>query len=311
MQYVTVDGLPPVSTVGLGTMRVCDPPVARALIRRALELGITHFDPAEAYGWGRSERLLGEALDAGEASVVVVTTKYAPRLPLPAVIGRRARTSRSRLGVPEIPLYLLHMPTPLVPRRVIMRGFRQARDAGVIGSAGVSNHSLRQWQAAEAALGQPIAAHEILLNLPPRAPLDDLVPWAARQRRLVIAASPLGSGMLTGRYDSGHPPAGLPPLRRLGRRPARLPPPAANLRRLNVLLEQLRAIAARHGATPAAIALVWAIGPGPVVVIPGASSIGQLEANVAAADIVLREDEQQALAAAASEVRRGRVELSK
>ena len=74
-----------------------------------------------------------------------------------------------------------------------------------------------------------------------------------------------------------------------------------------MLLKQLRAIAARQGATPAAIALAWTIGPGPVVVVPGASSIGQLEANVAAADIVLREDEQQALAAAASEVRQDRV----
>ena len=77
-----------------------------------------------------------------------------------------------------------------------------------------------------------------------------------------------------------------------------------------MLLEQLRAIAARHGSTPAAIALAWAIGPGPVVVIPGASSIGQLEANVAAAGIVLREDERQALAAAAREVREGRAEIS-
>jgi aryl-alcohol dehydrogenase-like predicted oxidoreductase len=93
-------------------------------------------------------------------------------------------------------------------------------------------------------------------------------------------------------------------------RHAALPPTPVNLRRLNVLLEQLRAIAARHGSTPAAIALAWAIGPGPVVVIPGASSIGQLEANVAAADIILREDEPQALAAAASEVRKGRVRVS-
>jgi len=70
---------------------------------------------------------------------------------------------------------------------------------------------------------------------------------------------------------------------------------------------QLCAIAARHDATPAAIALAWTIAAGPVVVIPGASSIGQLEANVAAADIVLRGDEQQSLAAAASEVREGSV----
>jgi aryl-alcohol dehydrogenase-like predicted oxidoreductase len=301
-----VDGLPPVSKVGLGTMRFgergFDPAVARAIIRRALELGITHFDTAEAYGWGRSERLLGEALDAGQTPNVVVTSKYAPLLPLPAVISRRARRSRSRLGLPQIPLYLLHAPNPLVPRRVIMRGFRQARDAGVIGSAGVSNHSLRQWQAAEAALGQPIAANEILLNLLHRGPLGDLVPWAAQHHRLIICASPLGSGMLTGRYDSGHPPAGLPPLRRLGVRHAALPPTPANLRRLDPLLGQLRETAARHGATPAAIALAWAIRPEPVVVIPGASSISQLEANAAAADIALSDDEQRALTAAAGEV---------
>jgi len=77
-----------------------------------------------------------------------------------------------------------------------------------------------------------------------------------------------------------------------------------------VLLKQLRAIAARQGATPAAIALAWTIGPGPVVVIPGASNVGQLEGNVAAADIVLREDEQQALTAAATEVRQGPVGIS-
>src|ERR1700684_3238112 len=90
-------------------------------------------------------------------------------------------------------------------------------------------------------------------------------------------------------------------------RHAVLPATPANLPRLNVLLEQFRAIAARHGATPAAIALAWTIGPGPVVVVPGASSIGQLDAHVAAPDIALREDEQQALTAAATEVRQGPV----
>ena len=102
-----------------------------------------------------------------------------PLLPLPTVIERHARVSRSRLALPQIPLYLLHMPNPLLPRRVIMRGFGRAQEAGVIGAAGVSNHSLSQWQAAEAALGHPVAANEILLNLLHRGPLDDLVPWAA------------------------------------------------------------------------------------------------------------------------------------
>jgi aryl-alcohol dehydrogenase-like predicted oxidoreductase len=204
MEYVTVGGLPPVSKVGLGTMRfgekAFDPDLARALVRRAVELGINCFDTAEVYGWGRGERLLGQALAAEGVTDAVVTSKYSPLLPLPVVTERHARASRARLALPRIPLYLLHMPNPLVPGRVIMRGFGRALDAGVIGAAGVSNHSLPQWQAAEAALGHPVAANEILLNLLHRGPLDDLVPWAARHGRLVITASPLGQGVLTGRY---------------------------------------------------------------------------------------------------------------
>ena len=306
MQYVTVDGLPPVSKIGLGTMRFgekeFDPHLARALVRRALELGINCFDTAEVYGWGRGERLLGQALTAEGATDAVVTSKYSPLLPLPAVIERHARASRTRLSVKQIPLYLLHLPNPLFPRRLIMRGFGRAQETGVIGAAGVSNHSLSQWQAAEAALGHSVAANQVLLNLLHRGPLDDLVPWAARHRRLIITASPLGQGMLTGRYDQDHPPSGLPWPRRIALRHSALPPTATNLRRLAPLLDQLRAIAERHGAAPAAVALAWAISHDPVVAIPGASAISQLEANATAADINLTMDEQRALAAAASEV---------
>jgi aryl-alcohol dehydrogenase-like predicted oxidoreductase len=308
MEYVTVDGLPPVSKVGLGTMRfgekTFDPQLARALVRRALELGINHFDTAESYGRGRSERLLGEALTAEGVTDAIVTSKYGPLMPVPAVIERHARASRSRLDLKQIPLYLLHMPNPLVPRRVIMRGFGRAQEAGVIGLAGVSNHSLAQWQAVEAALGHPVAANEVLLNLLHRRPLDSLVPWASRNGRLIITASPLGQGMLTGRYDQNHRPAGLAWSRRLALRYSSVPPTETNLRRLAPLLEELRATAARHGATPAAVALAWAISHDPVVVIPGASSISQLEANAAAADITLTPDEQQALTATASQVLR-------
>jgi aryl-alcohol dehydrogenase-like predicted oxidoreductase len=308
MEYLTVDGLPPVSKVGLGTMRfgekTFDPDLARTLVRRALELGINHFDTAEAYGWGRGERLLGEALAAEGVTDAVVTSKYGPLLPLPAVIERHARASRTRLALARIPLYLLHMPNPLFPQRVIMRGFGRAEEAGIIGAAGVSNHSLSQWQAAEAALGRPVTANQVLLNLLHRGSLDDLVPWAARHRRLVVTASPLAQGVLAGRYDHDHPPVGLPWPRRLALRHSALPPTQANLRRLAPLLEQLRAIAARHDVTPAAVALAWAISHDPVVVIPGASSIGQLEANAAAADITLTPDERQDLTASASQVGR-------
>ena len=278
-----------------------DPALARALVRRAAELGINCFDTAEVYDFGRGERLLGQALAAEGVTSAVVTSKSGSLLPLPASTERHARPSPTRLGLPQIPLYLLHTPNPLVPGRLIMRGFGRALDADVIGAAGVSNHSLSQWQAAEAALGHPVTANQVLLNLLHRKPLDDLVPWAARHSPIVIAHSPRGRGMLTGRYDHEHPPAGLPWTQRLALRHSALPPTQANLRRLAPLLEELRTTAARHDATPAAIALAWAISHDPVVVIPGASTISQLEANAAAADITLTQDEQQALTAAASQ----------
>jgi aryl-alcohol dehydrogenase-like predicted oxidoreductase len=302
MRYATADGLPPVSKIGLGTIRFgeqsFDPALARALVRRAADLGINCFDTAEVYGFGRGERLLGQALAAEDVTSAVVISKSGSLLPLPASTQRHARASRTRLSLPQIPLYLLHTPNPLVPGRLIMRGFSRAINAGVIGAAGVSNHSLSQWQAAEAALGRPVTANEVLLNLLHRKPLDDLVPWAARHRRIVIAHSPLGRGMLTGRYDHEHPPVGLPWTQRLALRHSALPPTPDGLRRLAPLLEQLRATADRHGATPAAIALAWAISHDPVIAIPGASTISQLEANAAAADITLTPHEQQALAAA-------------
>jgi aryl-alcohol dehydrogenase-like predicted oxidoreductase len=306
MQYVTTPGLPPVSKIGLGTMRFGErtfsPDLARQLVRRALELGVTHFDTAEAYGFGRSERLLGEAL-GDDGTRVVVTSKLSPLLPLPPVTERHARASLGRLGLPAIPLYLLHAPSPLFPRRMVMSGFGRATRAGVIGAAGVSNHSLRQWQAADAALGQPVAANEVMLNLLHRRALADVVPWAVAQGRLVIAASPLGQGMLTGRYSAASPPAGLPMTRRLALRFSALPPTPANLRRLEPLLSQLRELAARHGVTPAGVALAWVICHEPVVVIPGASTIAQLEANAAAADVTLSAAERQALTEAAAQVR--------
>jgi aryl-alcohol dehydrogenase-like predicted oxidoreductase len=79
-----------------------------------------------------------------------------------------------------------------------------------------------------------------------------------------------------------------------------LRPTLANFRRLAPLLSELRAVAARHGVTPAGIALAWAISHAPVVVIPGASSIAQLEQNAAAADITLSAQEQRGLTEAAA-----------
>src|SRR4051812_5114050 len=300
MEYLDVDGLGPVSRIGLGTWQFGSREwgygdayadrAARDIVRRARELGVTLFDTAEIYGFGRSERILGEAL-GHERADVVVASKIFPVAPFPPVTRNRWAGSARRLGGSRIPLYQVHQPNPLVPDSVIMPGLRVLLDEGRIGAAGVSNYSLHRWQAADTALGRPVVSNQVQFSLAHAAPLDDLVPFAERENRVVIAFSPLAQGLLGGRYSVDHRPGGVRAVNPLFG--------TENLQRVGPLLDLLRHVADAHQARPAQIALAWLIGLPRVVVIPGASSVEQLEHNAAAADISLRDEEQAALTAAA------------
>ena len=175
-----------------------------------------------------------------------------------------------------------------------MPAFGKLLDEGVIGHAGVSNYSLARWQAAEAALGRPVLSNQVPFNLVDRRPEREVLPWAQAHDRLVIAYSPLAQGLLSGRYDAGNRPAGAVRMNS----PAFLP---ENLRRAGPLIEAIRKVAAGHGATPSQVALAWLIRKPNVVVIPGASSVAQVEANAAAADLELTDEEDAALVAASDD----------
>lgn len=300
MVYLDVDGLGPVSRIGLGTWQFGSREwgygdsyadgAAADIVRRARELGITLFDTAEVYGFGRSERILGQALGDGRDQAVVAS-KVFPVVPLPAVVRQRWAGSARRLGLTRIPLYQVHQPNPVVPDSVIMRGFQRLLAEGGIGAAGVSNYSLERWRAADAALGAPVVSNQVQFSLAHSGPLDDQVPFAERENRLVIAYSPLAQGLLGGRYTVDHRPGGVRAVNPLFG--------TENLRRVAPLLDLLREVADAHDAQPAQVALAWLIGLPRVVVIPGASSVAQLESNAAAAAIALHPDEQAALTAAA------------
>jgi aryl-alcohol dehydrogenase-like predicted oxidoreductase len=131
----------------------------------------------------------------------------------------------------------------------------------------------------------------VQFSLATPAALDDLVPFAEREDRVVIAYSPLAQGLLGGRYDADHRPGGVRATNPLFG--------TENLRRVQPLLDVLREVAAAHDAKPAQIALAWLLGLPRVVVIPGASGVEQMEFNAAAADLRLADDEQAALTAAA------------
>jgi aryl-alcohol dehydrogenase-like predicted oxidoreductase len=300
MKYLEVDGVGRVSRIGLGTWQFGSSEwgygdeyaegAARDIVQRALAMGVTLFDTAEVYGLGRSERILGEAL-GDERANVAVASKVFPVAPFPPVIQQRERASARRLQLDRIPLYQVHQPNPVVPDSVIMPGMRSLLDSDAIGAAGVSNDSLERWKKADAALGRPVISNQVSFSLAHAGPLDDIVPFAERENRLVIAYSPLAQGLLGGKYGLDNRPGGVRSMNRLFG--------TENLRRIEPLLQTLRDVATDVGAKPAQVALAWLISLPGVMAIPGASSVEQLEFNVAAADIDLPADSRDALTAAA------------
>jgi aryl-alcohol dehydrogenase-like predicted oxidoreductase len=306
MRYLDIDTTPRISKIGLGTWQFGAKEwgygedyarqQARDIVRRAVDLGVTLFDTAEIYGFGRSERILGEALRERRETPVFLATKLFPVLPLAPIVEQRAVASASRLGARLLDLYQVHWPNPLVSDGAIMRGMSTLQRVGLVGEVGVSNYPLARWQAAERALGGRVLSNQVRYSLADRAPEKDLLPFAAEAGRVVIAYSPLAQGLLSGRYDRVNRPAN----RVRAGNPLFLP---ENLDRASELIGVLREVADAHGAAPAQIALAWVIRHPAVTAIPGASSVEQLESNVAAAEIELSDDEYAALSAASNRFR--------
>jgi aryl-alcohol dehydrogenase-like predicted oxidoreductase len=301
MRYVDVGGLR-LSVIGLGTWQFGSrewgygagyaQDVAPAIVERAVELGVTLIDTAEMYGFGRSERIVGQAI-TGRRDDLVVATKLVPLLPLPAVVDWQVRGSLRRLGVEALDLYQVHVPNPFVSPGATMAPLRRLLADGLVRHVGVSNHALARWRAGERALRQPILTNQVRFSLAAPLPHWELVPYARDTGRIVIAYSPLGQGLLGGTHRPGD--AGPADVRR---RSALFRPRA--LQRAQPLLGALREVAAAHAATSAQVALAWLIGHDHVVAIPGARTVAQLEENVAAADLELTPEEQERLTAEAA-----------
>jgi aryl-alcohol dehydrogenase-like predicted oxidoreductase len=325
MRYLDISTGKRVSKIGLGTHQFGSlewgygeryaVKEARSIVHRALELGITLFDTAEIYGYqahrvarraliegvalanvaripgfGRSEEILGQAL-YGQRDAAFLATKLYPSMPAGTVAEQRAVASANRLGTSQLDLYQVHQPAYLPPGGTVMDGIRALQKTGLIDEVGVSNASLARWRAAEQALGSRVLSNQVGYSLVNRGPEYDLLPFAAADHRLVIAYRPLELGLLAGHYHRGSRPVNLV------RATAPLFMPE-NLERISGLIGVLREVADAHAATPAQVALAWVIRHPVVAAIPGASSVEQLEANAAAAELDLADDEYRALQAA-------------
>ena len=226
------------------------------LMDAAWELGITHFDTADAYGGGRSETAIGAWIRSRGAAPQLTTKTYNPMRAgadsglRPERIARQLRSSLERLGVDRVDLYLAHEFDPDVPLPESIGALEAARGAGLIGAYGVSNFDAAQLAAAIDA-GAPDAIQNCY-SLLTRQDRREVLPLCAERELAYQAFSPLAGGWLTGKYRPGEAfPAGS----RMTQRPE--PYREFLTDRTFAVLGGLEAIAAGRGTSMAGLALAW------------------------------------------------------
>jgi len=259
------------------------PAPVREIVAAALEEGVDFFDTAEVYGWGKSERLLGEALRSlGARSQVVVATKVAGFRGFRWQILKAAEASARRLGgAPDLLQY--HWPPPLCSSVCrVARAMEEAVLRGLAGAWGVSNFDGSMLvRAAECARRLEPVSDQIQYSLAYRAGENDVFPTARRLGATIIAWSPLAKGALAGLREPKVPAQKRDPVFRAAARD-------------EGLQEALAMVAARHGASKAQVALAWAVSKG-AVPIPGSRRPERIREYAAAGRIRLEEDDVRLL----------------
>ncbi len=229
---------------------------ALKLMDAAWELGITHFDTADAYGGGRSELAIGRWIASRGVHPRLTTKTYNPMQTgadsglKPERIARQLHESLERLGVEHVDLYLAHDFDPDVPLSESFGAFAAAEAEGLISAYGVSNFDAAQLAAALAA-GAPQAIQNCY-SLLARQDEKELLPLCAERNVAYLAFSPLAGGWLTGKYRRGEP---FPPGSRMTQRPESYQDFLAD--QIFDAIDRIEAIAARRGTSMAGLALAW------------------------------------------------------
>src|SRR5690606_31432803 len=182
-------------------------PAARALVHAALDAGITHFDTADSYGGGRSEEMLGRALGARRAELVVAT-KVGNRTGGTAENVRRSiEASLRRLGTDYVDLYYLHKPDPETPIAETLGALDRLVQEGKVREIACSNLSVEGLREAEAAAeGARFVALQNEYSLLHRAPEEGTLAACRALGLAFVPFFPLKSGLLTGKYRKGDAP---------------------------------------------------------------------------------------------------------
>ena len=265
-----------------------------ALLRRAVDRGITFFDTAEAYGPFRNEELVGEALTPVREQVVVATkfgfdiaadgTRGAGTNSRPEHIREVAEASVRRLKTDVIDLFYQHRVDPAVPIEEVAGAVKQLIEAGKVRHFGLSEASANTIRWAHAV--QPVTAVQSEYSLWWREPEQDVLPTCEELGIGFVPFSPLGAGFLTGKIDENTKFEGSD-FRNF------VPRFSPEARKANLaFVDLLRNIATRKKATPAQLAIAWLLAQKPwIVPIPGTTKLHRLEENIGAANIELTADD--------------------
>jgi aryl-alcohol dehydrogenase-like predicted oxidoreductase len=299
-----------VSAIGLGCMGMNhhrgpapDRTEMIALIRAAVERGVTFFDTAEVYGPFTNEELVGEALQPVRKGVVIAT-KFGFDLgpggsggvnSRPERIRQVADDSLKRLRVDAIDLFYQHRVDPAVPIEDVAGAVKNLIAEGKVKHFGLSEPGAETLRRAHAV--QPVAAVQSEYSLWWRLPEADVLPACAELGVGFVPYSPLGRGFLTGKIDESTA---------FGSNDNRstLPRFTPEARRANrPVVDLLERLGAEKHATAAQIALAWLLAQQPwIVPIPGTTKLNRLEENIAAALIELTPDDLRSIEAAASQI---------
>ena len=307
---------PDVGVIGLGCMGMSyaydmdsrrDAETSISVIRGAVELGVSLVDTADVYGPYTNEELVGRALQDGYRERVVLSTKVglevsntapaAGTMPglvkngRPEHIRSSIDASLRRLGTDHVDLYLLHRVDPDVPLEDSWAAMAQTVADGKARAIGLSEATVEQIEQAQAV--HPVTAVQSELSLWTRDRLADVVPYCEEHGMAFLPFSPLGRGFLTGRFTSFDQLPADDMRRRLPRFQQE------NIKANLAIVQRVRDVAERVGATPAQVALAWVVAQGRrVIPIPGTKTPKYLRENVAAGDLMLSDEDLAMLDAA-------------
>jgi aryl-alcohol dehydrogenase-like predicted oxidoreductase len=302
-----------VSALGLGCMGLSfgfGPPVPKpegiALIRAAVERGVTFFDTAEVYGPYTNEELVGEAL-APFRDQVVIATKFGFKIDpatgkqagldsRPQHIKEVADASLKRLRTNVIDLFYQHRVDPDVPIEDVAGAVKDLIQQGKVKHFGLSEAGVRTIRRAHAV--HPVTALQSEYSLWFREPEKEVIPALEELGIGFVPFSPLGKGFLTGKIDE-QTTFDKNDFRNI------VPRFTPEARKANqALVDLLRQIAERKKATPAQIALAWLLPQKPwIVPIPGTTKLARLEENLGAVDIQLTPDDLREIDTATSKIK--------